>query len=55
MGFAEEDSAVDKILNEIGTGGKVKFDAFVNLMSKRTTDSDTKVQIVEAFSCISWK
>jgi len=53
LGFAEEDSAVDKIIGTIGVGGKVKFDAFVNFMSTKTADTDTKDQILEAFKVLA--
>jgi len=53
LGFAEEDSSVDKIISEIGAGGKVKFDAFVNFMSTKTADTDTKDQILEAFKVLA--
>jgi len=53
LGFAEEDAAVDRILADIGSGGKVKFDAFVNFMSTKTADTDTKDQILEAFKVLA--
>jgi len=53
LGFAEEDAAIDRIIKEIGTGDKVKFDAFVNFMSTKTADTDTKDQILEAFKVLA--
>jgi len=53
LGFAEEDAALDKIISEIGSAGKVKFDSFVNFVSTKTADTDTKDQILEAFKVLA--
>jgi len=47
------DAELDAIIANIGSGGRVPFQAFVNFMSKKAADSDTKDQILEAFKTIA--
>jgi Ca2+-binding EF-hand superfamily protein len=47
------DAELDRIIGQIGTNGKVGFEAFANFVSSKAADSDTKPQILEAFSTLA--
>jgi actinin alpha len=47
------DAELDRIIGQIGTNGRVGFEAFANFVSSKAADSDTKPQILEAFRTLS--
>jgi len=46
------DAELDKIIANIGTNGKVGFEAFCDFMANKAADSDSKEQILDAFRAL---
>jgi len=53
LGENPSDAEVDSLIAQIGTDGTVNFEAFTQLMVKRSSDSDTRDQILEAFKTLA--
>jgi len=53
LGEDPTDADLDKLVGTLGNDGKIPFDAFVQHMSQRAADSDTKEQILEAFKIVA--
>jgi len=53
LDFDYQDAQIDSLISEIGTNGKVSFEAFFGHVSKKAADSDNQDQILEAFKVIS--
>jgi len=53
LGEDYPDAELDAIISRIGTGGKVPFEAFVDFMSKKAADSESRDQILEAFKTLA--
>jgi len=47
------DAELDRIIAQIGTNGRVGFEAFVSFVSSKAADSETKPQILEAFRTLA--
>jgi len=47
------DAELDRIIGQIGTNGRVGFEAFANFLSSKAADSETKPQILEAFRTLA--
>jgi actinin alpha len=53
LGEDPTDAELDRLVGTLGADGKIPFDAFVQHMSQRAADSDTKDQILEAFKIVA--
>jgi len=53
LGENPSDAEVDSLIAQIGSDGTVNFEAFTELMVKRSSDSDTRDQILEAFKTLA--
>jgi actinin alpha len=53
LGEDPTDADLDRLVGTLGKDGKIPFDAFVQHMSQRAADSDTKEQILEAFKIVA--
>eukprot|EP01103_Thecamoeba_quadrilineata_P002430 TRINITY_DN12390_c0_g1_i1.p1 TRINITY_DN12390_c0_g1~~TRINITY_DN12390_c0_g1_i1.p1 ORF type:complete len:1553 (+),score=563.11 TRINITY_DN12390_c0_g1_i1:26-4660(+) len=53
LGENPSDAEVDSLISQIGTDGTVNFEAFTELMVKRSSDSDSREQILEAFKTLA--
>jgi len=52
LGEDLSDAELDKTIATIGTGGKVAFNSFCDFMATKSSDSDSKDQIIEAFKAL---
>jgi actinin alpha len=53
LGEDPTDADLDRLVGSLGKDGKIPFDSFVQHMSQRAADSDTKEQILEAFKIVA--
>jgi actinin alpha len=53
LGEDPTDQELDRLLNTLGTNGKIPFEQFVSHMSQRAADVETQEQILEAFRVLA--